>query len=67
MPRIKIIKEAWNCNRCGYIWNSKQRDEKGKELKPFVCPKCNSARWDEPPEYDKKLKKKIKRIKEEIK
>jgi Zn finger protein HypA/HybF involved in hydrogenase expression len=35
LPRLK-------CSRCGHQWTPRQ-------AKVYVCPKCHSPKWSEPP------------------
>ena len=52
MSRVMI--EAWQCNRCNYVWLSQWRDYFSHTLKetkkPITCPnpKCRSPYWDIP-------------------
>jgi predicted Zn-ribbon and HTH transcriptional regulator len=41
MPEAKIEVKGYLCNSCGHKWIPRV-----KKQKPFVCPKCKSARWD---------------------
>jgi Zn finger protein HypA/HybF involved in hydrogenase expression len=41
MSKIKI--PTLKCERCGHTWVPKISDVK-------ICPKCKSARWNQPPE-----------------
>lgn len=47
MGEVKIIRDGFSCERCGYKWVPKKKSH------PRVCPKCKSAWWDVP----KKIKK----------
>lgn len=40
MPKITKEIEFWKCCKCNHEW------EQRKKNKPFVCPNCNSAKWD---------------------
>jgi len=41
--------EAYQCDRCGYIWFPRKRveDEEEPEL-PKTCPHCKSPYWNTP-------------------
>jgi predicted Zn-ribbon and HTH transcriptional regulator len=40
--KIIVREEKFKCCRCGYVW--KPRDPNNVK----ICPKCKSARFDEP-------------------
>jgi len=42
MAKVKITTCGYRCERCGHEWI-----KRGK-LEPVQCPKCKSARWNEP-------------------
>ena len=51
MPIVKV--NAYKCNRCGYIWFPRYRDNDiGEPLEasslPLACAKCKSEYWNEP-------------------
>lgn len=39
---MKIRIPTLHCNRCGHDWVP-------RVAKVFICPKCKSAKWNEPP------------------
>ena len=43
MGTIKITMEGFLCERCGYKWIPRNKEES-----PRVCPKCKSPYWDKP-------------------
>lgn len=42
MAKVKITTNGYRCERCGHEWI-----KRGK-LEPVQCPKCKSARFNEP-------------------
>jgi predicted Zn-ribbon and HTH transcriptional regulator len=44
MARVKITIDGYKCEKCGHEW------QKRGKLEPVQCPKCKSARWNEPKE-----------------
>jgi len=43
MGKIKIEVDGYLCEKCKHKWIPKK-----KKVRPVQCPKCKSARWDEP-------------------
>ena len=41
MGTIKITMEGFLCERCGYKWIPRNKEENPRE-----CPKCKSPYWD---------------------
>jgi len=46
MARIKV--DAYQCDRCGYIWFPRKRADGGEPEPPKTCPHCKSPYWDTP-------------------
>jgi predicted Zn-ribbon and HTH transcriptional regulator len=57
IAKVKITTAGYRCEKCGHEWI-----KRGK-LEPVQCPKCKSARWDEPKQTKtEEQKKEEKRI-----
>ena len=43
MAKLKVTRNGWRCQRCGYAWVSRSAS-----TTPTVCPKCKSPYWSTP-------------------
>lgn len=46
MPIIKV--DAFKCNKCNYVWLSRQYLEDKKTI-PIACSRCKSSYWNRDP------------------
>jgi NAD-dependent SIR2 family protein deacetylase len=62
-PIINV--KGFKCNKCGWVWISRQYIEDDYSTIPIACAKCKSSYWNRDPtttttSKKKKMKKKIK-------